>query len=167
MYEKTQAPRTPKRDTKLRICVAAAVILLLLAFIPIPWAYHQQYEFNSYKAALNDSIFYAQKHGGMWVELEGQRYHSHDSGSGVHLYLLQGGLGRRQRTAPQEQCSAMMDFGDGSVLRLWQQEVYDGYNGEWVDGIFVEYRYPDGTLYMYDSDQMNWTHMSLAIPQPE
>lgn len=57
----------------------------------------------------------------------------------------------------------MVEFGDGSRLRLWEQEVYDGYWGEWVLGLFVEYRYPDQRIYRYDTDQLVWSQVSRTL----
>lgn len=40
LYDVVHAPRPRKRDRKLHILIAIGLILVLAAFIPIPWAMH-------------------------------------------------------------------------------------------------------------------------------
>ena len=42
LYDVVHAPQPRKRDRTLHILVAVALILVLAAFIPIPWAMHLQ-----------------------------------------------------------------------------------------------------------------------------
>lgn len=40
LYDVVHAPQPRKRDRKLHILIAIGLILVLAAFIPIPWAMH-------------------------------------------------------------------------------------------------------------------------------
>lgn len=167
MYEKVRAPRRRRWDVPLWLWLAAALALLLMAFIPIPWAYYQRYEYKTFQEALNGSVLYAQEHGGAEVVYQGEVYRSADSGSGIHRRLRMAGQGKRQSKPPEAAEDIRIDFGDGSCLRLWALDVYDGYTGEWVPGMFVEYRCTEGKLYRYDTDQLTWTQLRHALPEKD
>ena len=42
LYDVVHAPQPRERDRKLHILIAIGLILVLAAFIPIPWAMHLQ-----------------------------------------------------------------------------------------------------------------------------
>ena len=65
------------------------------------------------------------------------------------------------RTPPPD---AELEFGNGCILRLWEQDVWDGYNREWVPGVFIWYQGADGTNYMYDTDQVEWRVLGKWVP---
>lgn len=167
MYELLRPACRKKWDVPLWLWLAVALALLLMAFIPIPWAYYQRIEYDHFREALNSSVLYAQKHGGTEVLCQGEVYHSADSGSSLYRRLLLAGQGKRQSRPPEETEDIRIDFGDGSCLRLWALDVYDGYTGEWVPGMFVEYAYPEGKLYRYDTDQLTWTQLRHVLPEKE
>lgn len=41
-------------------------------------------------------------------------------------------MGKRQNSAPKSVPDAELEFGNGCILRLWEQDVWDGYNRQWV-----------------------------------
>ena len=46
-------------------------------------------------------------------------------------------MGKRQSSAPDSAPDAELEFGDGCILRFWDLDVWDGYNRQWVPGVFV------------------------------
>lgn len=89
---------------------------------------------------------------------------SRESASRLYLQLNTAGMGKRQNSAPKSVPDAELEFGNGCILRLWEQDVWDGYNREWVPGVFVWCQGADGTNYMYDTDQVRWQVLGKWVP---
>ena len=49
--------------------------------------------------------------------------------------------------------------------RFWGLDVWDGYNRQWVPGVFVWYRGANGKIYMYDTDRMQWQTLVRCLPE--
>ena len=154
LYDVVHAPQPRKRDRKLHILIAIGLILVLAAFIPIPWAMHLQRQYRHFINGLGESVQYAKEQGGLYVRQDGRQFWSQDSASRLYLELNTAGMGKRQNSAPKSVPDAELEFGNGCILRLWEQDVWDGYNREWVPGGFIWYQGADGTNYMYDTDQV-------------
>ena len=106
----------------------------------------------------------AKEQGGLYVRQDGRQFWSQDSASRLYLELNTAGMGKRQNSAPKSVPDAELEFGNGCILRLWEQDVWDGYNREWVPGVFVWYQGADGTNYMYDTDQVEWRVLGKWVP---
>ena len=57
-----------------------------------------------------------------------------------------------------------LDFGDGSLLRLWEVPIRGGYTPEETFGVFVAYTYPDGETYCYDTGNLGWDRVVDSLP---
>ena len=77
------------------------------------------------------------------------------AGAGISEKLRQAGMGKRQQELPEGE-GVTLDFGDGSLLRLWEVPIRGGYTPEETFGVFVAYTYPDGETYCYDTDNLGW-----------
>ena len=106
----------------------------------------------------------AKEQGGLYVRRDGRQYWSRESASRLYLQLNTAGMGKRQNSAPKSVPDAELEFGNGCILRLWEQDVWDGYNRKWVPGVFVWYQGADGTNYMYDTDQVRWQVLGKWVP---
>ena len=111
-----------------------------------------------------ESVQYAKEQGGLYVRQDGRQFWSQDSASRLYLELNTAGMGKRQNSAPKSVPDAELEFGNGCILRLWEQDVWDGYNRKWVPGVFVWYQGADGTNYMYDTDQVRWQVLGKWVP---
>lgn len=164
LYDVVHAPQPRKRDRKLHILIAIGLVLVLAAFIPIPWAMHLQRQYRHFINGLGESVQYAKDQGGLYVRQDGRQFWSQDSASRLYLELNTAGMGKRQNSAPKSVPDAELEFGNGCILRLWEQDVWDGYNRKWVPGVFVWYQGADGTNYMYDTDQVEWRVLGKWVP---
>mgnify|MGYP000674756841 CR=1 FL=1 len=142
LYDAVRAPRPRKRDRKLHILIAIGLILVLAAFIPILWAAHLQRQYRHFIGGRGESVQYAKEQGGLYVRHDGRQFRAPDS-------------------APD----AELEFGDGCILRFWGLDVWDGYNRQWVPGVFVWYRGANGKIYMYDTDRMQWQTLVRCLPE--
>lgn len=164
LYDVVHAPQPRKRDRKLHILIVIGLILVLAAFIPIPWAMHLQRQYRHFINGLGESVQYAKDQGGLYVRRDGRQYWSRESASRLYLELNTAGMGKRQNSAPKSVPDAELEFGNGCILRLWEQDVWDGYNRKWVPGVFIWYQGADGTNYMYDTDQVRWQVLGKWVP---
>ena len=83
----------------------------------------------------------------------------------MNIVILAAGMGKRQSSAPDSAPDAELEFGDGCILRFWGLDVWDGYNRQWVPGVFVWYRGANGKIYMYDTDRMQWQTLVRCLPE--
>lgn len=87
LYDVVHAPQPRKRDRKLHILIAIGLILVLAAFIPIPWAMHLQRQYRHFINGLGESVQYAKEQGGLYVRQDGRQFWSQDSASRLYLEL--------------------------------------------------------------------------------
>ena len=121
LYDVVHAPQPRKRDRKLHILIAIGLILVLAAFIPIPWAMHLQRQYRHFINGLGESVQYAKEQGGLYVRQDGRQFWSQDSASRLYLELNTAGMGKRQNSAPKSVPDAELEFGNGCILRLWER----------------------------------------------
>lgn len=72
LYDVVHAPQPRERDRKLHILIAIGLILVLAAFIPIPWAMHLQRQYRHFINGLGESVQYAKEQGGLYVRRDGR-----------------------------------------------------------------------------------------------
>ena len=143
---------------------ALAAVLLALTATPLVWASRQSAAYRRYMDALNGSVLYAREHDGVWLERAGSRVHYPQlAGAGISEKLRQAGMGKRQQELPEGE-GVTLDFGDGSLLRLWEVPIRGGYTPEETFGVFVAYTYPDGETYCYDTDNLGWDRVVDSLP---
>ena len=165
LYDAVRTPRPRKRDPRLLACIAIALTLVLLAFFPILWAAHLQRQYRHFISGLGESVQYAKEQGGLYVRQDGRQFRAQEPASRLYLEVNAAGMGKRQSSAPDSAPDAELEFGDGCILRFWGLDVWDGYNRQWVPGVFVWYRGANGKIYMYDTDRMQWQTLVRCLPE--
>ena len=158
--------RTKKDRSRLKLglWITLAAVLLALTATPLVWASRQSAAYRRYMDALNGSVLYAREHDGVWLERAGSRVHYPQlAGAGISEKLRQAGMGKRQQELPEGE-GVTLDFGDGSLLRLWEVPIRGGYTPEETFGVFVAYTYPDGETYCYDTDNLGWDRVVDSLP---
>ena len=165
LYAAVRTPRPRKRDPRLLACIAIALTLVLLAFFPILWAAHLQRQYRHFISGLGESVLYAKAQGSLYVRRDGRQFRAREPASRLYLEVNAAGMGKRQSSAPDSAPDAELEFGDGCILRFWGLDVWDGYNRQWVPGVFVWYRGANGKIYMYDTDRMQWQALVRCLPE--
>ena len=177
MYEAfREAPQSKKDRSRLKLglWITLAAVLLALTATPLVWASRQSAAYRRYMDALNGSVLYAREHDGVWLGRGGRAAPAHHpagsrvhypqlAGAGISEKLRQAGMGKRQQELPEGE-GVTLDFGDGSLLRLWEVPIRGGYTPEETFGVFVAYTYPDGETYCYDTDNLGWDRVVDSLP---
>lgn len=167
MYEAFREAPQSKKDRsrmKLGLWITLAAVLLALTATPLVWASRQSAAYRRYMDALNGSVLYAREHDGVWLERAGSRIHYPQlAGAGISEKLRQAGMGKRQQELPEGE-GVTLDFGDGSLLRLWEVPIRGGYTPEETFGVFVAYTYSDGETYCYDTGNLGWDRVVDSLP---
>ena len=152
------------RLLNMTVQLILAAVLLALTATPFVWASRQSAAYRRYMDALNGSVLYAREHDGVWLERAGSRVHYPQlAGAGISEKLRQAGMGKRQQELPEGE-GVTLDFGDGSLLRLWEVPIRGGYTPEETFGVFVAYTYPNGETYCYDTDNLGWDRVVDSLP---
>ena len=107
----------------------------------------------------------AKEQGGLYVRQDGRQFRAREPASRLYLEVSAAGMGKRQNSAPKSVPDAELEFGNGCILRFWGLDVWDGYNRQWVPGVFVWYRGANGKIYMYDTDRMQWQTLVRCLPE--
>ena len=152
MYERVQRPDKPKRDRKLPIAIAIAVLLLMATMIPILYSAHYQRQYRLFQTSLADSTGYAIQHRSLTMERGGETV-SLDPDKGHNTFLIALGLTGAGRTgkAPARNPDVTLTYGNGASLELWGVEL-EGYVDTTAKyGLFLRYTYPGGKTYAYDT----------------
>lgn len=167
MYEAFREAQQSKKDRsrlKLGLWITLAAVLLALTATPLVWASRQSAAYHRYMDALNGSVLYAREHDGVWLEPGRQPHPLSSAGRGRYQ---QKSSGRPEWQAPAGAAGGRgrdLDFGDGSLLRLWEVPIRGGYTPEETFGVFVAYTYSDGETYCYDTGNLGWDRVVDSLP---
>ena len=124
-----------------------------------------QRQYRHFISGLGESVQYAKEQGGLYVRQDGRQFRAREPASRLYLEVSAAGMGKRQNSAPKSVPDAELEFGNGCILRFWGLDVWDGYNRQWVPGVFVWYRGANGKIYMYDTDRMQWQTLVRCLPE--
>ncbi len=142
----------PKRLTgPVALCCALFLLFGALTF----WACRHQLRFKSFFSELTDSTRYARHSGAFRVTVNGKQTDAViDDLSELLACIGDAGAGRTD-AAPEEAPYAVIDYGDGTTLEIWQVELVNPSNS-WTEGPFFRYTNAEGKPYSYDTDQLRW-----------
>lgn len=164
MYERTRHSRTPKRDVPLRLWIIGGVALLILLAVPLFFAGRSQYRFRGFVKDMMSSTLYAREHGGVTCTLEGEDLPlTSNQVSGIYQTLTVAGGGKTRKELPEAE-ELVIDFGDGSSLRLWGTKIVEPNEKKLVNGVVVSYVDQEGKTFSYDTDQIDLRAFSAHLP---
>ena len=111
--------RRSKRDIGIWLAVLGCVLILVLCIVPIAWGCWYQLRFREFVSALSDSTVYAYENDCLTLETGGQSLSlDGEAGYGLYRRLCDAGPGRLG-SVPQEEPAAVIDYGNGAVMRFW------------------------------------------------
>ena len=76
-------------------------------------------------------------------------------------YACAAGAGKVQPSCPQGE-PLTVRYHSGAVLDLWKVEIPEE-TAKNPTGVFVRYTFADGTVYQYDTDQIQMNEVRLAL----
>ncbi len=125
MYEQVDTKPRDKKGWLLRVLLPIAVAVMLISSVVLVWAVQYHVQYRDFVSRLSDSVTYAYSHHTLhgeageaqpvWVKVENV-YH-------LYNYILVNGEGKVIRKLPETIPGIDLDFGDGSNLKVWDNET--------------------------------------------
>ena len=124
MYEQLSADKKGKRGWMIRILLTLAGIVLVFGVVILSWAVRYHVQYRDFVSRLSNSVTYAYSHHSLhgdagdetpvWVK--GENVYQ------LYNYILVNGEGKVIRKLPETTPGIDLDFGDGSSLKVWDDE---------------------------------------------
>ncbi len=134
------------RDMPLTVIVTVIVVFSVVVLSAGVWyiGYHRR--FMNFYSNLSNSTAYAYEHESLIARLDGRSYKiSGENLYGIFSYISLNKTGRESRAIPEGE-PVVLEYGDGSVLQLWDQPETKRANGHCL---FLHYTDVDGKVYSY------------------
>lgn len=144
------------------LAFCCAVIALCIG--AIIWAGHYHQRYRKFSTDFAASVENAGKLGAE-LTLDGETSVLAPEASSRLCRLICGaGAGKVQPDSPQD-IPITVRYKSGSTLELWQVDIPEE-TAENPVGVFVRYTFADGTVYQYDTDQLQMSEIRLALGHP-
>lgn len=167
MYQKMKAYRRSKGNTPLVLAGLCCLVIVTAVIGLIVWAGLFRLRYWDFVEDLSNSTVYACDQDCLRADIEGQAVRV----TGDHAYMVYNlisgaGPGRVQKQLPDEEPAAVLDYGDGSRMRLWSVKLVNPSNDREY-GLFLEYVNREGKRYAFDTDQLSLDSVTryLTLPQ--
>lgn len=125
MYEQVDTKTRGKKGVLLRILLPATVVVLLISTAILLWAVRYHVQYRDFVSRLSNSVTYAYSHHSLRGDA-GEEQPVWVKGENVYQlynYILVNGEGRVIRKLPETTPGIDLDFGDGSNLKVWDNET--------------------------------------------
>ena len=135
----------------LLVCIGAAVAAVAVSAV---WFGGARPRFYKFVGGLSNATIYAYEHDSLHASVQGRELRvSGENAYGIYNYLSALGPDTEKRSEPKIQADVLLDYGDGSLLRVW--EVYLGNdNGFERYGTLFSFQGSDGSRYIYRSSRI-------------
>ena len=164
-------PRQRKRDWRLWAAIGLFLIVLAGGVVPTVWRMRYQARYREFVDLLARDRVYARKFGTLTLETGGETY-GLDLGEGYDTFisaLVIAGPGRVGQPVPGRDPDAVIAYGNGSALSLWEQDL-EGYLNAGDDGVkegvYLLYAGMRGESYAYDTAGLDLDRILLWL-KPE
>lgn len=150
LFRHVRPGRAPN-EKKLALSVLVAVVLLGAVVASFGYIFWYQLRFRAFWSDLSNSTVYAYEQGGASASLHGaaalvQGQDLYD----VYTVVVGAGTGKLQGSVPQAGPDIALDYGDGSLLELWEAPVENGIRSI---GVLLRYTSQQGKTFIFDTDQ--------------
>ena len=180
LYDKLHAVARPRRgEWRLTLFLALGAAMLIAMAVMLVGVCRDQYRYNNYRYALAQSVLYVQRHDSLVIYMGAEPMGSTLPPTYWDV-MADMGRGKVLAKLPERPADLTVDYGDGSVTRLWQTDVADyagGRGAEWKPGMVLCYDAVEGRQYAVDrgvdfTELQAWLLDSrpaeeLAQPEPE
>ncbi len=135
----------PKSDKSVSVCAVALLIVLAAGFIILRLAGYKT-RVRDFRIDLNNSTIYAYNNDCLRARVEGDDVHvSGEHAYDVYQFMSVRSLGANALFTPR-QGGVILEYGDGAVLRLWEDK--DG------KGMLIRFDSADGDVCRFHSRDM-------------
>ena len=155
--DRSGAGRSRGRSLYAWVLLAAAVLVMGAALIA--WACSSQHQYRTIVSALADATRSARQTGAFTVTVDGETVPATADKLSDLLRLLTAMGPGRMGPAPADPPRITIDYGDGTVLDIWQVPLENPSN-DWTEGPFFRCTFPGGRTYGYDTDQIPMTRLT-------
>lgn len=148
LYENIKKDRKTGRDMPLTVIIAVFVVLAAAVLIVGGWYIGYGRRFMNFVSDLSNSTTYAYEHESLTASIDGRKYQvSAENMYGIYSYISLNKSGRESGKIPEGE-PVVLEYGDGAILRLWDQPEEKRANGHCL---FLHYTGVDGKVYSYIS----------------
>ena len=124
MYEQVETRQKHKKGWTVRILLTLAVLVLAFGVVILSWSVRYHVQYRDFVSRLSNSVTYAYSHHSlhgdageaMPVWVRGENVYQ------LYNYILVNGEGKVIRRLPETTPGIDLDFGDGSTLKVWDDE---------------------------------------------
>lgn len=145
------AGRSRGRSLHAWVLLAAAVLVMGAALIV--WACSSQHQYRTIVSALADATRSARQTGAFTVTVDGETVPATADKLSDLLRLLTAMGPGRMGSAPASPPRITIDYGDGTVLEIWEVTLVNPSN-DWTEGPYLRCTFPGGRRFGYDTDQI-------------
>ena len=147
-YDMVTPPEKRKNSSREKLILSillALVVLLSVGFVLVRLAGYKT-RVREFRAQLSESTIYAYENDCLRAEIDGQAIritgeHAYD----IYQFMSVRSLGRNALFTPRSE-PVTLDYGDGSVLRLWADRD--------LRGVHLRYDGANGSKYLFHSRDM-------------
>ena len=154
------AGRSRGRSLHAWVLLAAAVLVMGAALIV--WACSSQHQYRTIVSALADATRSARQTGAFTVTVDGETVPATADKLSDLLRLLTAMGPGRMGPAPADPPRITIDYGDGTVLDIWEVPLVNPAN-DWPNGPFLRCTFPSGKTYGYDTDQIPMSRITYLF----
>ena len=154
------AGRKKEKTLRRPLLIAAAVFAAVIALGV--WACRYQLQFRSCVSALTDATRHARGTGDFTVTVDGAAVSADANDLSDLLRLLSMAGAGRTGDAPADPPRITIDYGDGTVLDIWEVPLVNPAN-DWPNGPFLRCTFPGGRTYGYDTDQIPMSRITYLF----
>ncbi len=149
LYDRVKRDQKTKKDVGVYLPLALAAGFLIVAVIFVAWFIGYQKRLSKFIANLSNSTTYAYANDSLIAEVNGKTYRvSEENMYGIFSYLSLNKSGRESGKAPEGE-PVVLDYGDGTTLRLWEMPEKEGAKGH--HDMFIQYTDAGGNTYSFIS----------------
>ena len=154
------AGRKKEKTLRRPLLIAAAVFAAVIALGV--WACRYQLQYRACFSALTDATRSARRTGAFTVTVDGAAVSADANDLSDLLRLLSMAGAGRTGDAPADPPRITIDYGDGTVLDIWEVPLVNPAN-DWPNGPFLRCTFPSGKTYGYDTDQIPMSRITYLF----
>ena len=148
LYDNIRKDAKTGRDMPLTIIVTTLIVGAVVLLVVGGWYIGYGRRFMKFVSNLSNSTTYAYENESLTAGIDGRQYRvSADNMYGIYSYITFNRTGRESSEIPEGE-PVVLEYGDGSVLMLWDQPEEKTAGGHCL---FLHYTDVDGKVYSYIS----------------
>ena len=141
-----------KEKTLRKPLLIVAVVFAVVIALGV-WACRYQLQYRACFSALADATRSARQTGAFTVTVDGEAVPATADKLSDLLRLLTAMGPGRMGPAPASPPRITIDYGDGTVLEIWEVTLVN-HSNDWTEGPYLRCTFPGGKTYGYDTDKI-------------